>query len=646
MHRILPLALLALTLAACSGARDATDTATPVPQASGYEREVAPFALRGADGVAYEFPFLGGFNLPRPQWVDVDLDGDEDLFIQEASNRLIFFERVTESGEPKLIYRTHAFEDIDIGEWYRFADLDGDGDPDLMSEEPFSRIRVYRHDGLRPDGRPGFTALIDTLLDADGEPIFSDRQNIPNLTDLDCDGRVDLFIGRLDGTVSRYESVGPDDVGMPRFRLLDDRFEDIEIVTQVMGERPESRLPAWLRDDSPDGFGSATARHGANTLTFGDVDNDGDLDLFWGDFFEPGLLLIRNTGTSCANPRLRGEPEAFPPGDPIRTSGYNAPALTDWSGDGEFDVFIGVLGGAYNPNRTADANFYYLRREGDHFVEETRQFLTQLDLGGETAAEFGDFDGDGDLDMLIGNKIAPYDDTSGRLYYYENQGSAAAPDFRLADSLGMEAAYHYAPAAGDLDGDGDLDLLVGTWNDGISLVMNESASGGAPAFRETERRYVTLTRGSNAAPTLGDLDGDGDLDLIVGESSGTLNLYRNGGTFQAPAFTLVTDEMRAPDGAKLDPGRRSTPRLHDLDGDGDLDLVVGREQGGVVLYRNDGLDPDGTPQFTESPDLAPDLTRLALPLLTTPLLYDLDADGDADLVSGSSGGGLVFFRRN
>ena len=103
-----------------------------------------------------------------------------------------------------------------------------------------------------------FVLAADTLRDASDVPLFSDRQNIPNLTDLDCDGMLDLFIGRLTGTVTRYEETRRDPTGVPRFRLVTDRFEDIEIVAN---------------------FGSL---HGANTMALADVDQDGDPDLFWG----------------------------------------------------------------------------------------------------------------------------------------------------------------------------------------------------------------------------------------------------------------------------------------------------------------------------------------------------------------------------
>ena len=82
-------------------------------------------------------------------------------------------------------------------------------------------------------------------------------------------------------------------------------------------------------------------------------------------------------------------------------------------------------------------------------------------------------------------------------------------------------------------------------------------------------------------------------------------------------------------------GRRSHPSLVDWDGDGDLDLVLGREDGGGLLRLNDG---SGT--FSEAGDVLPDL-----PAFGAPTWVDLDGDGDLDVVSGDLSGGLVFYRR-
>ena len=79
--------------------------------------------------------------------------------------------------------------------------------------------------------------------------------------------------------------------------------------------------------------------------------------------------------------------------------------------------------------------------------------------------------------------------------------------------------------------------------------------------------------GTYSTPTFADIDGDGDLDLVVGENDGNLNYYENTGTASDPIYTARTGTANPWDG--IDVGGYSNPTFADIDGDGDLDLVVG-----------------------------------------------------------------------
>jgi FG-GAP-like repeat len=605
-------AVMTLLFAACAAAPE-TSEPSPSPSTSpssveGFTREIAPFPVRGPTGDEYAHPFLGGLDVPRPQFVDIDGDGDADLFVQERSDAVMFFENVGSASAARYVWRTDRFHELSIGEWSRFLDIDHDGDFDLLAERPYSYVRLYRNVG---DARaPRFEVAADSVKDIAGTPIFSDRQNIPFLIDLDCDRNLDLFLGRVDGTVTRYEQAATE-AGVPRFAHVTDRFENIEIVGQLAG----------------------SARHGANSMVFADRDGDGDADLFWGDFFEPGLLLIENTG-SCASPSLRSQPQPLRAnGDTIVTSGFNAAALPDIDADGDLDLFIGVLGGAFNPNRTASENFYFYEQgAAGELTLRTRRFLDGIDVGSESVPALGDIDGDGDLDLLVAPKIDPLELTTSRLYVFTNTGSATAPAYQLADTLALATSYHYAPALADLDDDGLLDLVLGTWNDGVQFYPNRGTPQ-RPDWRQDTTATIRLTRGSNAIPALGDIDGDGDFDLFVGESSGEVNFYRNEGSRTAPRFTLVADTYES-----MDAGRRSHPALADVDGDGDLDLLLGSEAGTSTFYRNDGS--------RTAPRFMRDENGFGPPLLpnSAPAFADIDGDARLDLIVGNLSGGLVFWR--
>ncbi len=614
----LGLVLVATGLLVGSSGLAAQGAGTPAVE---LERDVYAFEVLDADGVAYAHPFLGGLNLPRPQLADIDDDGDLDLFVQEYSGNVMFFEQTGTPDAPRYVWRTDAYQDVDIGEWYLFVDVDGDGDLDLLGEERFSLVRMYQNQGDR--ATPRFELLTERLMDNEGEPVFADRQNIPKVADLDCDGRLDLMVGRVEGTITRNEMVELDQQGAPVFRHLEDRFQGIEIIGQVLGGPTPGTSPS-----GSSGAGNRGTLHGANTMAFVDFDGDGDLDLFWGDFFEPGLLLIENRG-SCRSPSLRSEPIPFPPNDPVRTSGYNAPAFGDLDGDGDVDLLVGVLGGAFNPNNTSVDNFLQLERTGARRLElRTRRFLSQVDVGSESFPAFADIDADGDLDLFLSNKIEPGDTRAGRVFFFENIGSATRPRLQLRGPVAeFSSAYHYAPAFGDLDADGDLDILMGSWDDELQMVLNEGDSS-SPSWVVADPEIAKLTRGRNAVPALGDIDADGDLDLFVGESSGELNFYRNVGSSTSPTYELVDDKFGA-----IDVGRRSAPTLTDIDGDGDLDLVVGSEAEGLTLFRN-----AGTPQLPVFE--ADGALATGGHSFVTPAFVDIDGDGRLELFTGGVGGGI------
>ena len=592
----------ALLLAGCAST---SSNQAPSEDQAWFVREVEPFSVVDSTGRPYDLPFQGGFNVPRPQFADMDNDGDMDMFVQEESGRIIHLENTGTAAEPRYTWRSGAWAGLDTGEWYRIVDLDRDGDLDVLTEERFSYIRFYQNVGTKES--PSFVVAVDTLLDATGTPIFADRQNIPHIVDIDCDGLLDLFIGRVTGTITRYESVGDDANGIPRFRFVNDRWEDIEII------------------------GENVSIHGANTMNFADVDLDGDLDLFWGDFFEPGLLLVRNLG-SCASPSLRSEPVNWPMNNPVATSGYNAPVLFDEDNDGDLDMVFGVLGGAFNANSTTRDNYYLMRQDADgNFVAETKRYVYDLDAGSESVVKFWDMDDDGDLDMIVGNKIEPSNQKTSLMFIFENTGTATAPSFRYKDTWDLIETYHQNPAIADLDADGDMDFLIGKWNKEMAYWRNDGSASVAN-FTEVSSVYAALTRGQNAAPALADLDGDGDMDLVAGEASGSLNYWVNNGTPQEPRFELVSDTW-----LDIDIGRRSFPTFADIDGDGDQDMIVGSELDGLYFYENTGT---AQAAVFESRGIL-DVDTQAI---SAPEFADIDGDGDLDLFIGGVSGGIQFYR--
>ena len=616
-----PLALFLLAAAAAAQPLD-------------FERIITPFPVFDADGDPYDLAFAGAFNNPRTQLADPDGDGRLGLFILEERGRISHYEH---TGGLDFAWRSDRYAGIDAGSWFRFGDLDGDGDEDLLTQRPSGQVRYWQSSG-GPD--PSFALEADPLLALSGEPVNPEDPNVPALADVDGDGDLDLFLGRADsGKIRWYRHTGSTGGGIPQYELAGEQFQDLVIFESnpTCGVGADG-TPIYITPGSPDGstIGGRGSLHGQNALTFADVDGDGDPDLLWGDFFTPSLYFFRNVGTAT-DPDLELVSESYPLDDPLTTAGYNVPTFGDLDDDGDLDLVIGIVGGFCSTTANIVDNLYYLENTGTpteaDYDERTSRLLDAIDVGRTSYPAAEDLDGDGDLDLLVGTGYNPRPDgpQRGSFFRFENTGTATNPTFRLAEddflSLDVDFANHYAPAFGDLDGDGRRDLLVGTFGGRMAFLLNTG-----DGYELTVEALQDLDVGSTATPTLGDLDGDGDLDLLAGEFSGTLNYFRNDGSPQLPNFV----EAALPGLADtLDVGRYSAPHLADVDDDGDLDLFVGTEDADILFYRNVGT--AAAPSFEAQPfDVG------TLRFNTSPTAADLDGDGDLDLVTGDLAGGLLY----
>ncbi len=265
--------------------------------------------------------------------------------------------------------------------------------------------------------------------------------------------------------------------------------------------------------------------------------------------------------------------------------------------------------------------------------------LNGVDIGNYSSPTFGDLDGDGDLDLIVG-------DQDGTFVYFENTGTSSDPTFMQRTGKdnplnGADIGDYSAPALGDLDGDGDLDLIVGNFN-GTFAYFENTGSSSAPVFtrqngNDNPLGGVDIDRLSK--PALGDLDGDGDLDLISGEYDGVFSYFENTGTSSAPVFTQRTDKDNPLNG--VDIGTFSTPALMDLDGDGDLDLIAGDENGNFVYFENTGTSSEHV--FTRRNGDDNPLNGVDIGGFSSPALGDLDGNGELDLIAGNGDGTFVYF---
>ncbi len=514
-------------------------------------------------------------------------------------------------------FGTSGLTNVDVGNEAKpvLADLDGDGDLDAFIGDWQGQIRYFRNDGS-PQA-PHFIAadyrdnpLAGLHVDARATPVFVDSDN---------DGDLDLYVGDWEGRIKYFQNYGS--ASAPEFAEFDayDPFNNVDV--------GRFAAPAFI-----------------------DVDGDGDLDAIVGSW-DRSLLYFQNTGLSH-RPDFNLMPDRDNPFKDFALGQSLIPAVADIDQDGDDDIVVGAWNGRVSYIRNGGSARQPLFWPAAGSANPLHRLRAQRGV----APAFGDIDNDGDLDAFVGH-------ADGSVHYFHNNGRPQQPDIYPTERQPETLAELWreqdiklrdkrlAISMNDLDNDGLLDLFINI--DGqiqsyrgrrASLVdagsPAEASSESAPAFSPLTDKHAWVPGHSQAlhtAPVFVDIDADGDLDAFVGGSDGRVYYLLNSGTPQAPVLTWSS---RNPLGS-VQVDRLASPAFADLDGDGDLDAVIGSRAGPLAYYRNEGNVRE--PRFVASNEAEGPLMRLEVDAKSSPLLADFDLDGDADLIVGGEDGSLRYF---
>ncbi|OGG93572.1 MAG: hypothetical protein A2527_11740 [Candidatus Lambdaproteobacteria bacterium RIFOXYD2_FULL_50_16] len=636
-----------------------------------------------------------------PFLVDIDNDGDFDLFVGTATGAIWHFENIGNNLIPVYKLVTTKFEGINVGRNSVpvFADVNLQRKFDLLVGTVDGKVHLYINQGTR--GKPDFrTAKPKAVVEFGLETHAS-----PGLTDWDGDGDLDLIVGMKNGTLSFYENKG--DRFFPDWQPIHENF----LLIDVGGES----APYFI-----------------------DIDKDGDDDMIMGSS-NPTVSLFENRVQTDRRVLWNIKPNLFNFNKLVVTGSRASVAAGDLDQDGDLDLIVGEKNG----------NLNYFRNDGTAkepnwiLVTEELLFITGME---NSAPELGDVDGDGDLDLLVGDK-------QGMVAFIENLGTPKVAKWTLKDKtyFQVDVGSNSVPRLLDIDGDGDLDLFMGNFTGRVILYLNKGtktdpmfalestrfasakvSKNSVPTFFDYNKdKYIDLITGADEGsmmlyispgkaakdnlnwetsdkafsnynvdflshPLFTDFNGDGDLDMLIGNDEGDFLLYHNGGasgegegmqvvvdnSIDQKSGSLVVEDVDGP--IELDiadsteetasgeeeefeaflqedtPTRqvvepkfdeiplllvrnrniqKSIPSLGDLDGDGDLDMLVGSKSGAIYYYENQGSDTEYNYQLAKENFIktTPPFTNSA------PVLYDLDQDGDLDLVVGNGLGRLFFY---
>ena len=464
------------------------------------------------------------------------------------------------------------------------GDMDGDGDLDVVMGNMFYEIDEEFRETLGGAGNRLY------LNDGDGEPFDTAGEGLPvgtdealtgciALGDIDGNGTLDVVAGDTiavesgdvnkiylnDGEGDPFDTVGAgtpigSHAGSTRQIALGDingdGALDIVVSEQRGGRLYLSRGESPPFDMTTTGTELVPVTEYTYDVAIGDVDGNGDLDVIFGSI-ESALLFLND-----------GEGQPFDSGGtgmPVGGEYMRSVALGDADGDGDLDLFT-LIGGPIDEKLRIILN----DGEGAPFDTDGEGRLIESD----PAAYLGrlaDFDGDGALDIVARMNVG----VAVLLNQREVSSFAAAePSF----AIGTDADETEVLALGDINGDGHLDVVAG--NDGSRAKYYLNDGLGLPFDTIEEGRSIFLIGSDVVAIALGDLNGDGRLDAVLKERGENLYIRMNSGS-EDP-----WDDLRATMGD--DTFNMRAIALGDMDGDGDLDMVTGDDSDPCRLYLNEG----------------------------------------------------------
>lgn len=471
----------------------------------------------------------------------------------------------------------------------------------------------------------------DAIFNPSGIPSLPFSQ--PRFGDLDADGDFEMIIGSIDGKPFYMKNTGT--AQNPHFVQGEDIFSAVNDLEAEMG-------------------------------IFYDIDGDNDLDFITGGYF--GLQLFLNTGTIYSATFVKVD--NFFAG--LDVGSNPVPDLADLDDDGDAEMVVGLsesgmvkiytnigttTAATYNESNVTEVGdiglyaypvFCDLDNDGDQDLlagRDSHGFVYYENTGNAGAAVWQqnttwfeglgfesywnspslvDLNGDNKFDLIFGTD-------SGPISYFENTGTVSVPEWQEnTDLFGgvIDVGGASSPCFYDYDKDGDLDMFTGSQMGDIKYYKNTGTPSG-PAWEEHSGAFTSLKHSIYSAVAIGDVNGDGLADAIVGDLSGKLYYHRNTGL----GFTLMSDFLQ-----NIALGGWSAPRLIDFDDDGDLDIIAGNENG-VLTY----IENQGTLQIPDWAVIPGYFTGLNPGSSCVPAIVDLDFDGDLDILCGNLWSELSYY---
>lgn len=603
------------------------------------------------NGQFLKYPWAGGLNSAQMNDPDLNGDGVRDLLVYEKTeNRILTF--ITDSSGIYRLNRDFISHIPEIQGWVVTKDINCDGIDDLMTYNNGS-IAVYT--GYRDNDTLKFKLWLDEI-DYFGNSgkinlygTFVDR---PAFVDIDNDGDIDILTFNVTANRillyknQRVERALSCDTLV--YILNDNCWGNIfeSGLSPVVDMRDTCTYKIYNGKSSD----AQKKRHAGSTLEAFDIRGRGVMDVLMGDVSLSLVNHMKNDGDRFYASILDQDTSYPIYNVPAKVSSFPLTTFIDVDHDGKKDLIVTPFEGLGVDNYENVLMYKNIGTDSVKLSFQTRSFIVgdMIDVGENAAPCILDVNGDGLKDLIIGGGFRKNNSIEYRLHYYKNIGSNTYPIFQLENdnflnfsSLGLSEPF---PNAGDLDNDGKIDLLVGLADGRILFYKNTSTDNSFQTNVPTYLNYngAVLDIGQNAAPFVIDINKNGQMDLLIGEYNGNINLYQNIASSGNINLELVTDSLgKITTTSEFMPFGYSSVSVADVDQDGRLDLWIGGFNNVLNFVSNieDSILQKVNPVKIES--LPQQIGRRLVPFYS-----DLTSQQDGTLLIGLLSGGIRWMSMN
>ena len=623
------------------------------------------------NGSVVSHGFNGGTNNPQLHRTDLNNDGILDLY---------YFDKVGNVSMPYLY-------DNSVGMNYQFAPAYAESFPDMQR---FVLLRDYDGDGIDDifalDAESGGAGMqvhkgmyVNDTLSFDRVDLCCNTFNViyyegnsgpinllvpstdyPAIDDMDGDGDLDILTFSQAGfkvdyfkNMSVERGFGRDSLQFIREDNCWGGFSEQGVTKAIDLAVDENTCASGFMGSKPNEDPSKGPKHAGSTISIRDVNGDGAAEAFLGDISYANITKLDNGGMSTADAWMNAQDNDFPSADiPVDISIFPASFFLDLDNDGLTDF----VAASHNIGNTEDyESVWFYKNVGTEtnmqFELQTKSAFVEssIDLGTGAHPTFVDENADGLLDIVVGNFTYYVEGgaNDSRLFLFRNIGTSTSPAFELVDDNWLDfkalnpAEFNFSPTFGDIDMDGDLDLLVGSENGQLLFAENTSGANNPMTFGTIQTNYASIDVGIGAAPFLYDINDDNFPDLLIGERSGNVNFHVHNGTGAGPSFDMMPDEgffgmfdVRQSNGF----GGRSTPAIIEVESE--LLYFSGSESGNIFQYKDVSIVDNTSTLVSE------EYESIKAGWNTHPALADINGDGKVDLLLGNQRGGLTLFTTN